>query len=164
MMTKASLNGICPYFTMFPLDFPNNILERKAMRGEWVMNPFCGRGTTNYASRMLGLPSIGIDSRPVAVALSQAKLANTTPEAIIATAREILGEVETPQYVPEGEFWEWACDANVLYTLCRLRGYLRIVRISLLLKPSEQLCDATSRNRWRLYTVLQPMPVRFDPF
>jgi len=136
-MTKASLNGICPYFTMFPLDFPNNILGRKAIRGEWVMDPFCGRGTTNYASRMLGLPSIGIDSSPVAVALSQAKLANTTPESIIATAREILAEVETPQHVPDGEFWEWAFDANVLYMLCGLREGLMIS------------CDSDSRKALR---------------
>jgi hypothetical protein len=120
-MAKASLNGICPYFTMFPLDFPNNILERKAIRGEWVMDPFCGRGTTNYASRMLGLPSIGIDSSPVAVALAQAKLANTTPDSIIATAKEILAEVEMPQSMPDDEFWEWAFNASVLKVLCRLR-------------------------------------------
>jgi DNA methylase len=137
MMTKTLLNGICPYFTMFPLDFPNNILRRKATHGEWVMDPFCGRGTTNYASRMLGLPSIGIDSSPVAVALSQAKLANTTPESIIATAREILAEVEAPQHMPDGEFWEWAFDANVLYTLCCLREGLMA------------RCDSDSRKALR---------------
>jgi DNA modification methylase len=60
------------------------------------MDPFCGRGTTNYASRIVGLPSIGIDSSPVAVALSQAKLGNTLPSAIVRAACRILDEVTTP--------------------------------------------------------------------
>lgn len=120
-----ALNGICPYFTMFPLEFPYTILKCAAA-GQWVMDPFCGRGTTNYASRLLGLSSIGIDSNPVAVALSQAKLANTSPQYIMQAARQILDEVRTPQDVPSGEFWHWAFHKDVLYLLCRIReGLLR---------------------------------------
>ena len=118
---KFALNGICPYFTMFPLDFPYTILSNQALAGEWVIDPFCGRGTTNYASRILGLPSIGIDSNPVAVALSQAKLANTSPQLIMHEATHILDEVKEPGDVPFGEFWDWAFHKDVLHTICRLR-------------------------------------------
>lgn len=125
----TALNGICPYFTMFPLDFPYAILAAHALPGEWVIDPFCGRGTTNYASRVLGLPSIGIDSNPVAVALSQAKLANTSPTQIMRAAERILDEITTPESVPEGEFWEWAFHKDVLDMLCRLReGLLKSCR------------------------------------
>src|SRR5215469_13979790 len=96
----GTLNGICPYFTMFPLDFPYTILSTQAKPGEWVIDPFCGRGTTNYASRILRLPSIGIDSNPVAVALSQAKLANATPASIMQVTRRILDEVCEPRDIP----------------------------------------------------------------
>jgi DNA methylase len=116
-----ALNGICPYFTMFPLDFPYSILSTHAKPGEWVIDPFCGRGTTNYASRILRLPSIGIDSNPVAVALSQAKLANATPASIMQVARRILDEVCEPRDIPQGEFWEGAFHQDVLHTLCRFR-------------------------------------------
>lgn len=123
---NTALNGVCPYFTMFPLDFPYSILSTYASPGEWVLDPFCGRGTTNYASRLLRLPSVGIDSSPVAVALSQAKLANTSPQMIIRVAQRILVEIETPSDVPAGEFWEWAFHKDVLQVLCRLReGLLR---------------------------------------
>src|SRR5574341_547546 len=118
---SAALNGICPYFTMFPLGFPQGLLAQHAETGDWVLDPFCGRGTTNYAARLLGLPSVGIDSSPVAAALSKAKLANTSPAAIGRAARQILDEVEEPRDVPEGEFWEWAFENNTLRTLCRLR-------------------------------------------
>jgi DNA modification methylase len=69
-----ALNAICPYFTMFPLDFPLSILRKYASKEQWVLDPFCGRGTTNYASRALSMSSVGIDASPVAVALSEAKL------------------------------------------------------------------------------------------
>lgn len=126
---QTALNGICPYFTMFPLNFPYSILAQHAQHGEWVLDPFCGRGTTNYASRILGLPSIGIDSNPVAVALSEAKLANTSPSLIVQAANRILKEVQTPQNIPAGEFWECAYHQDVLHILCRLReGLLKSCR------------------------------------
>src|SRR5260370_36332089 len=118
---SGALNGICPYSTMFPPDFPYTILRAHAQPGEWVIDPFCGRGTTNYASRVLGLPSIGIDNNPVAVALSQAKLANTSPVLIMQVAWRVLEEVPEPDDIPQGEFWEWAFHKDVLYTLCRFR-------------------------------------------
>lgn len=122
----TALNGICPYFTMFPLEFPLRILRQYAEPGEWVLDPFCGRGTTNYAARLLGLPSIGVDSSPVAAALAQAKLAIATPEQILAAARELLEEVPEAQEIPAGEFWEWAFHPEVLALLCRLREGLLI--------------------------------------
>ena len=118
---RITLNGICPYFTMFPLDFPYTILSKYATENDWVLDPFCGRGTTNYASRILGLPSIGIDNNSVAVALSQAKMANTMPPVIVLEAHTILDEIAIPENVPEGEFWELAYHRHVLEVLCRLR-------------------------------------------
>jgi len=120
-LRDGSLNAICPYFTMFPLEFPHGILRRHAQANQWVLDPFCGRGTTNFASRLLGLPTIGVDSSPVAVALSKAKLASTTPARILRAAKRILNEIERPKDVPEGEFWEMAFDKKVLRLLCRFR-------------------------------------------
>lgn len=126
---QTRLNAICPYFTMFPLDFPHRILAEHASSGQWVADPFCGRGTTNYASRILGLPSVGIDSSPVAAAISQAKLANTNPDAILRSAQGILNRIQEPSHFPTGEFWDWAYHPTVLHTLCRLReGLLKDCR------------------------------------
>ncbi|MBF6614895.1 MAG: DNA modification methylase, partial [Chloroflexi bacterium] len=109
---------------MFPLSFPYGVLQQHAEPGQWVLDPFCGRGTTNYASRLLGLPSIGIDSSPVAAAVAEAKLANATPDEIIEDARAILDSHIEPKDVPDGEFWEWAFHKDVLTTLCRYREAL----------------------------------------
>ena len=78
-MRLDALNGVCPYYTMYPLDFPLRVLKEHGKRGDWVIDPFCGRGTTNFAARLLGMPSMGVDSSPVAVALAKAKLASAEP-------------------------------------------------------------------------------------
>lgn len=118
--SNAALNGICPYFTMFPLDFPLSILKRRAREGDVVLDPFCGRGTTNFAARLVGLRSLGVDSSPVATAITVSKLATTTVDDILREAGQILKEREARQ-IPAGEFWQWAFHPTVLDSLCRFR-------------------------------------------
>ena len=117
-----ALNAICPYFTMFPLEFPHSVLASRARSGDWVLDPFCGRGTTNFAARLLGLPTIGIDTDSVAVAATEAKLVGPKggAEAIVRAAREALSG-PSPRELPDGEFWTLAYRPEVLDALCRLR-------------------------------------------
>jgi DNA modification methylase len=115
-----ALNGICPYFTMFPLDFPLNILKRTARSSDVVLDPFCGRGTTNFAARLVGLQSLGVDSSPVAAAIAASKLVTATADEILTEARKILTEREAHQ-IPAGEFWQWAFQSTVLDSLCQFR-------------------------------------------
>src|SRR5205809_966447 len=122
------LNGVCPYYTMFPIDFPLERL-RSASKGEWVIDPFCGRGSTNYAARLLGLPSVGIDSNPVAAVIAEAKLVATTPERIIEVCKGILETTRTPR-VPKGAFWRTCYHPDTLRQLCKLRSALRSGRSS----------------------------------
>src|SRR5690242_19476764 len=61
---RFSLNAICPYFTMFPVEFPLGILKRHR-EAKVVADPFCGRGTTLYAARVRGVRAYGIDCSPV---------------------------------------------------------------------------------------------------
>ena len=115
-----ALNGICPYFTMFPLSFPLGILRRCAQPEDRVLDPFCGRGTTNFAARLLGLDSLGVDSSPIAAAVTASKLVSTTANDILREARQIMASAVQAQ-VPEGEFWSWAYHPEVLHELCGFR-------------------------------------------
>jgi DNA methylase len=132
---QVVLNGICPYFTMFPLDFPLSILGKRASTGDSVLDPFCGRGTTNFASRLLGLHSLGVDSNPVAAAITASKLVNTTVRDIMREACKLL-DGSPAASVPVGEFWKWAYHPVTLETICRIRetfldGTLSPARIAL---------------------------------
>ena len=84
---RHSLNAVCPYFTMFPLSFPLWALKHASPRAV-VLDPFCGRGTSNYAARYLGLRSYGIDTSPVAVAISMTSGTKVSMESVaISSAR-----------------------------------------------------------------------------
>lgn len=123
-MKIDALNGVCPYYTMYPLDFPLRVLKEHGKRGDWVLDPFCGRGTTNFAARLLGMPSGGMDSSPVAVALAKAKLASAEPKQIVAKAKAILNSAKKPASIPAGEFWKLAYHERTLVQICQLREAL----------------------------------------
>ena len=123
-MAMIALNAVCPYYTMYPLDFPLRVLKGHGKRGEWVIDPFCGRGTTNFAARLLEMPSVGVDSSPVATALAQAKLAYAEPGRVVASARALLNAAEEPTAVPRGTFWRLAYHEATLIQLCQLRDAL----------------------------------------
>ncbi|HVH72468.1 MAG TPA: DNA methyltransferase, partial [Candidatus Dormibacteraeota bacterium] len=91
-MPLSNLNTVCPYFTMFPLEFPMRVLSKHHHERGWVFDPFCGRGTTNFAARLLGLPTVGIDSSPVASAIAEAKLLTASPRAVVKVAKQILND------------------------------------------------------------------------
>lgn len=119
---RHSLNAVCPYFTMFPLSFPLRALKEASARAV-VLDPFCGRGTSNYAARYLGLRSYGIDTSPVAVAIAKAKLAAASEEEVMTLARRILAETRNYE-IPRGAFWEHAYHPETLEQICRLRAGL----------------------------------------
>ncbi len=117
-----TLNGICPYFTMFPLSLPYKQLKG-IDSNSWVLDPFCGRGTTNYAARLLGMPSMGVDSSPIATAIAQGKMVDASPEAIVEVCKDLLKN-DTGVEVPRGRFWELCYHPAALKNIAVLRKAL----------------------------------------
>src|SRR5579859_4184436 len=123
-----ALNAVCPYFTMFPLEFPLQRLKRES-KSPILLDVFCGRGTTLYAARLCGLEAYGIDASAVAVAIARAKLARTTTGHVIRFAKRLLA---TYRHVstPKGAFWSNAYDRKTLSEICRIRHGLLTQRRS----------------------------------
>jgi hypothetical protein len=107
---------------MFPLRVPHRILAR-AEAHHRVLDPFCGRGTTNYAARLVGLYSVGVDSSPVATAIASAKLVHATPRSVMRAYDEIVESTRSARS-PHGEFWSWAYAPKTLRVVARLRAAL----------------------------------------
>jgi DNA methylase len=116
----TALNRVCPYYTMFPLSFPWRLLRRHAQSGDRVLDPFCGRGTTPYAARLLGLDSLGIDISPVATAIAKAKVINTTPAEVLREYDDIVA-TKLGTMPPQGPYWTCAYDSETLGILAALR-------------------------------------------
>ncbi len=108
---------------MFPLEFPWKVLN-SARQGEWVFDPFCGRGTSLFAARLRGLGAVGFDLNPIAVASAAAKLKWTTAAAVTSLCGEILGSGHEPSDPPTGEFWDLAFHPSTLKQICILRENL----------------------------------------
>ena len=167
-----ALNAICPYFTMFPLEFPLHILERRARGAELVFDPFVGRGTTLYAARQRGVRAIGMDSSPVAVAIARAKLAAISISEAIGLARGIL-EAESQVVPPNGAFWERAFHPATLTEICRLREglinaeesnavvVLRATILGILHGPQSKVGSYLSNQMQRTFAPKPDYAVRF---
>jgi hypothetical protein len=106
---------------MFPLLFPFKALKN-AKKSDIVYDPFCGRGTTNFAARLLGLKSYGVDSNPIAQAIAQSKLVYAQVDEIYNRCKNILKRINDLS-LPQGEFWELAYHPNTLLDICKLRQY-----------------------------------------
>jgi len=157
MGKPLNLNAICPYYTMFPLQFPLKVLE-KAKHGEEVLDPFCGRGTTLFAARISGLRSTGVDSNPVAAAIAKAKLVNVQPAAVIDRCREVL-ESDSNFEIPVGEFWQLCYHPKTLEDISKLRAHflsnrrchidiaLRALILGLLHGPQRKTMDSYLSNQ-----------------
>lgn len=115
-----ALNAICPYFTMFPLEYPEKVLKRHVKEAPVVLDPFCGRGTTLFAARKFGLSAWGIDTSPVAIAIARAKLASCDVEAPLQLAANLIDSV-VPTNVPSSQFFRTAYHKATLKELCALR-------------------------------------------
>jgi hypothetical protein len=116
---KHALNAICPYYTMFPLEYPFRILRRHRKDSPVVCDPFCGRGTTIYAARYLGLPSWGVDTSPIAVAIAKAKLAAAKLQDVLDLATTLIAR--DAKHIPDTEFFRRAYSKKTLAKVCALR-------------------------------------------
>lgn len=120
---ENTLNAICPYFTMFPLEFPLKVLRKHRKDNPVVLDPFCGRGTTLFAARSLKLRAWGIDSSPVAVAIAKAKFASCNIEEPLELAAHLIS-VTTPKNIPNTPFFREAYHPQTLSDICALRESL----------------------------------------
>ncbi len=112
------LDTVAPYSTMFRPEFPLAALDGAT---GWMLDPFCGRGTTNFAARLLGLPSVGIDLSPVAVASARAKLVSAEPDAIVELTRALIQRGCGEADCPSGSFWDLAYHPQTLLEICAIR-------------------------------------------
>lgn len=115
-----ALNAICPYYTMFPLEYPLKTLLKYKKLQPIVLDPFCGRGTTLFAARKMQLTAWGIDSSPIAVAIAKAKLASYDIGEVLNLARKTIQSC-VPREIPDTPFFRDAYHQSTLRDLCALR-------------------------------------------
>ena len=107
--------GFGPYYAMFPTNFAHDFIDRYSRPGDTVIDPFCGRGTSNYVAQIMERNSIGCDINPVAWVYSKTK---TSParqvKRLLNRVDQIWGNSQPKDAQPVCEFQEFAWSKSVL--------------------------------------------------
>lgn len=126
---RHPLHSLCPYFAMFPEDFVAKQVLAYTQRGDWVFDPFSGRGTTVFESLLNGRPAAGTDVNPVAACVAGAK---ANPPALCNVLKRLdmlesefalLRDNEGADALPP--FFRWCFHERTLAELLFLRGALK---------------------------------------
>lgn len=64
----------------FPLALPDRLIRLLSFRGDVILDPFLGSGTTALAALLAGRRYVGYDTNPDYIALAEARLAEADPE------------------------------------------------------------------------------------
>jgi hypothetical protein len=124
---RHRFHSLCPYFAMFPESFAQLWIEKLSKRGDIVLDPFSGRGTTPFQALLSGREAIGNDINPVAFCLTRAKT-NAPRQAAVKqriTALEnryAAGQGEVGPPLPR--FFSYAYAPETLRQLLFLRASL----------------------------------------
>ena len=129
--TEGRWAGFGPYYAMFPVSFAKEVISNYSKPGDTVVDPFCGRGTTNYVSKILKRHSFGCDLNPVGWVYSKAK---TDPCQRVGRLKNRVEEIwilaRETDFEPKNEFQSWAWCPEVL-------GFLNSARRTLDWKHSK---------------------------
>lgn len=75
----------------FSAELVFKLIERFSLKpGNWVLDPFCGIGTTMLTCKQLGINSIGYDVLPVAVFAAKVKLRDYSIQELKKAVKELL--------------------------------------------------------------------------
>jgi hypothetical protein len=92
-----ALHPMCSYLASFPAALAHAFIGRYSRRGDVVLDPFSGRGTTSLQACAEGRIGVGNDLNPLAHLLTAAKVEPATPaEAATRLAALRLGRAGSP--------------------------------------------------------------------
>lgn len=131
---EDALHALCPYFAMFPPSFAREAIENYSKKGDIVLDPFSGRGTTLYEARLLDRQAVANDINPVAVCITSAKTRNINLDKClieIEKLREEFKKTNLSEFRKEAkslsEFFHYAYEKSTLFQVLWLKKRLKNV-------------------------------------
>jgi hypothetical protein len=123
---RHPLHSLCPYFAMFPEDFVAKHLLAYTKRGDWVFDPFSGRGTTVFESLLNGRQAAGTDINPVAACVAGAKADAPSLRTALARLSDLqdIFVAEGKTHVAPTNFFKWCFHERTFSELMFLRKAL----------------------------------------
>ena len=81
--------GVGPYYAMFPAEFAARVIKKHSVRGDWIIDPFVGRGTSTFAAAIQGRHALGIELNPVGWVYAKTKLQPADPIEVVARSEDL---------------------------------------------------------------------------
>jgi len=75
--------GIGPYYAMFPTNFADEVIRKYTNIGEYIIDPFAGRGTSLFSAAVNDRIGVGVELNPVGWVYSKAKLNPANKDKVI---------------------------------------------------------------------------------
>lgn len=115
-----------PYYAMFPLDFAFDVVEKYSSEGDYIIDPFAGRGSSIFAGGVLGRSSLGIEINPVGWLYGAVKLQPAEKDKVLSRLEEVYSKrnyfSRTAKKMPT--FFKMCYCNEVLKFLLAARKYL----------------------------------------
>ena len=85
-----------PSYIRFPLDLAELVVETFSSPSDWVLDPFCGFGTTIVAAQRLGRRAVGFEKDPGRAAFAMGRA--LPPSRVIGDDMRRMGEYDLPPF------------------------------------------------------------------
>ncbi|MCC7291277.1 MAG: hypothetical protein IT449_04340 [Phycisphaerales bacterium] len=125
---RNRFHSLCPYFAMFPETFAEAWIKRLTRRGDWVLDPFSGRGTTPLSALLLERRAIASDINDVAYCITKAKTNAPSLRTLMARIDELEASFDARHWAAAAralpEFFGVAFSGRTLQQLMYLRQKL----------------------------------------
>jgi site-specific DNA-methyltransferase (cytosine-N4-specific) len=161
--TSYLTHSLHPYPAKFPPQLPKMILAQFGKKGQTVLDPFCGSGTTLVEANLHGLNAIGVDVNGLSTLLSRVKatpLNEQQQDSIISfidsikNQRQVWELIERPTFeikdIKDVKHWFQNNVAEELtyilqqiahLTDTKVKDFLKIVLSSIIVRVSNQDSD-----------------------
>ena len=115
-----------PYYAMFPMDFACEVVSTYSQPGDFVLDPFAGRGSSLFAAAALKRSALGIEINPVGWLYSKVKLFPAAKGEVSQRMSTIikLSEQYKEKTQEMSEFFRTCFSDNVLRFLLAARKHL----------------------------------------
>lgn len=179
--TSYLSHSLHPYPAKFPPQLPKKILEDYAIKGQTVLDPFCGSGTTLVEARIFGVNAIGVDVNGLSVLLSQVKATSlsekqfTIIENFIAEIQNEIfkwkfsdrPKIEVKEIEGQDHWFQKNVSEEITFLLNKIneqsdieiQNFLKIILSSIIVRVSNQDSDtrfaAIEKNIQNGYTLEQ---------
>ena len=93
-----SLHYVVPYQACFAPQIPQFFIKNYSKKGDVVLDPFAGRGTTVFEANQMDRIGIGVDISPLALSIAKSKLNSVTFEQV----KKRLDEIDFSKELTDG--------------------------------------------------------------